>query len=393
MPTLTDGIPVWAAIDDGVSASRPEVLVPADLHLRTGTRWRPDLAIPIEVDPDEPVRAALERTRQAIGIPPTSWDDYWPHHIAFAGQDGEMMEINCHFSADGSILWYPKEDITFREVQRLCDRKVLNAHVSQLHLVLDRPVIEGGNGYSYWAALLSLVHAVWPYIEVASTLGGLGWVGSAIRRFHNSVVRNHKELYDRHGDIARIKALFSYPRTSAEAAELLGVPSEDAGDLLRFFGLHLDDGFWRPHLHPRATELAEFAEILHTSEQSWKSSRAARYAALRQCLSYPPGMRSGAFEGLLRQLDWMQDEADYVNILPSLDDRGRMQVISWENDHEVVLGQIELTTKVEVRARDASGRVIVDLAGSPVNFREADHAARVLQERYAHDVSTASTED
>ena len=287
-------------------SGKAEVDLPDDVASRAapGMAWSERRPVGLEASEDTKAADLLLAAAEELDLDtsPKAWG--WPWWVALSDLSDEPVVIDVELDVDGRAGWrIDPHKLTIGNLEQLTASQVTAGDPHRLFLILDW-IEKGGNGLDILLQLHRAVHEAQPYLsDAAKIYGGVTAAIHGVKAYKLVRKKLNSLFHDRGADIVHLQKLFWIPRTTDEAAKLLGLHSRDAPPLLEFLNLHLVDGYWRKRTDPGAAELEAFLAVLHAASHNAMSEPALR-RALSQILKLPPSEWADGAEGAIRSAQY-----------------------------------------------------------------------------------------
>jgi hypothetical protein len=238
----------------------------------------------VEVDLDTTLQEILQRAARRLKIKVARdvrrWRPKVLYLVAFhAHGHGRAAELELVIDARGRITAnFFAPNVTYRQVVATSEAGLLDGDPDKIYLLVNDLQGIGGNGYFFWEDFVRLLPDV--LIYMGGVYGGVrlfidvAQAGlKAIRRARASWSRRRLHLTD-------LQKVTAKPRTSREAARLLGISKTRTERVLRALALEpAKDGRWRSRTDPDADPLRLALEVAAQAAELHLDS-----AAVRHCL-------------------------------------------------------------------------------------------------------------
>ncbi len=119
--------------------------------------WEDRPKVTISASDDDPVQDTIARAMRQFGISTKEskreWlEKYPPLRPAFyGGGDDEPVYLNVLLEEDGSATWFfNARRVTHDQVAASANARLFKGEPGRMYLVLDEPLVEGGNGFFFW---------------------------------------------------------------------------------------------------------------------------------------------------------------------------------------------------------------------------------------------------
>lgn len=287
-------------------SERAEVDLPGDIASRAalGMRWSERRPVRLDAAEDTKAVDVLIEAAEAFGLDtsPKAWG--WPWWVALADASDEPVVVDVQPDAAGRATWWVNpHELTIGDLEQLAGSQITAGDPHRLFLILDW-VAKGGNGLDVLLQLYRAVQEAQPYLSaLAKIYAGTTAVLSAVKAYKRVRKKLKSLFHERGADIVRLQKLFWIPRTTDEAAMLLGLDSPDVPPLLEFLNLRLVDGYWRKRTDIGADELEAFLAVLHAASHQSMSEAALR-RALGEILKLPPSEWADRADGIIRSVQY-----------------------------------------------------------------------------------------
>lgn len=350
---------------------------------------RPRLAL--DMNREALLGSALRRTADHFGLDEDPRYSYFvsvPSNIFygfwFEGDDGLPTPLKILLDPQGAALWsFDPQETTLGDALDSREKGLLAADPTRLFLLLDAPTGIGGNGLNYWFEVLMTLQQVAPHVKDAVEVAGTSYTLYSVMKASARAVKRRWSQWSTNGaDIRSLQSLFQIARTTEEAAQLLGLSTQETPSMLQFLGLSLDSqGHWRPVMSPKNDELAEMAQVIDEIAHRSLPGR-VRDAVLVDILAARPGSRLDSVDGLVRshELRFQNDARGAEYILSRIKNADDYLVRAYQNQREYIVGRVVAMGEENYAAILPSGEPINDASGTAAVFDCVDAGALALIE-------------
>jgi hypothetical protein len=387
-----------------VRLSRPPLFEgPEDVmqHLGQDVPWSDRRRASLNVDKRTRVLQVIDDGADRLGLKPRESNvsrdakpsDLFQGFFFDSGADyGQIVEFDTALNEDGTAQWWLYyEDITVADVLAAKEAGLFTGDPSRILVVVDEPRDGVGNGLDFWFEVLRVLPEIQKYAKAAADAVDPWATLAVIIAAANKAIQKVRTRWDRTGgDLERFEQLFKHPRTTPQAAALLGIDEQKVPALLHFLGLEQTrDGYWRPSNQPERKQLAELARVADRAAHM-SLSVAALQNGLPEVLALPPGERAKQAEGIFRRHQFEsfergQDRDPYIARSESGRDDQFEVVKFYSTDNETgraVLGTIQIESDGRYSILDPEGRKVVDSHGAEMRFDSPDRAAAFIEGGY-----------
>jgi hypothetical protein len=383
-----------------VQLERPPMLVGPRQVMRALAReleWQERPRAGVETSPGSPLQDVLEEGARRLGLrvrQSPGWDSFplssvqW--RLCFDGGDGpgRVVELEAMLDDYGAALWWFNPlQVTVADAFTAREAGLLDGDPLRAFAVVDEPTAAGGNGLDVWLEVIRGLSEAQRIVVAAGAVAGPWLVLKDSIRAAIWALNKARSAFDRGGDLRRFSRLFRFPRTTQQAAALLGVGEEHIPDLLRFLGLERSrDGYWRPSNQPDRKQLAELGSVVDTAAHMHLRAVSLR-EGLADVLALPPGERAKQAEGIFRrhEFDAVERHPEQADPYVARAENGRddqFEVLKLDKGGQVVLGTIQAEADGGYSVIDPAGRRVVDDRGSDMRFLGIDQAAAFISSGY-----------
>jgi hypothetical protein len=334
-------------------------------------------------------RLALKVSESDVWSRDRKPSDHFQGFFFDSGADhGQIVQFDTTLNEDGTAQWwFGSEDITVADVLAAKEAGLFTGDPSRILVVVDEPPEGVGNVLDFWFEVLRVLPEIQQYAKAAADAVAPWATLAGVIAGANAVVQKVRTRWDTTGgDLKRFEQLFKLPRTTPQAAALLGIDEQQVPALLHFLGLEQTrDAYWRPSNQPERKQLAELAGVADRAAHMSLTVAALRNG-LAEVLALPSGDRAKQAEGIFRRHQFESfeqgpDRDPYITRSESGRD-DQFDVVKFHStDSEVervVLGAIQIESDGRYSIVDPDGRKVVDRHGSEMRFHSLDRAATFI---------------
>ena len=138
---------------------------------------------------------------------------------------GQIVEFETTLNEDGTARWwFDSEAITVADVIAAKEAGLFTGVPSRILVVVDEPPDGMGNGLDFWFEILRDLPEIQQYAKAAADAVAPWATLVGVIAGANAVVQKVRTRWDlTGGDLRRFEQLFKVPRTTQQAAVLLGI--------------------------------------------------------------------------------------------------------------------------------------------------------------------------
>lgn len=370
------------------SESAPILTASQDSMLPAGAPWKDRRIHVMEVEPQTTLGQVAIQAFPAFDVrfayesrDPVA-DELLLHYFLVA-EDESLHEFDAMLRADGSVTWFVGSAATIADVMRANDAHLFGGNIARIAISLA-PDHGLGGGSDAWLHIIDQ----WDLL-VNATETGLDWAArlvvakDALRLVRSFFWKHRSHLSEVNAEPDIVETLLRMPRTTSEAAIMLGVDGQLAESLLICFDLTQDsNGYWRredEHIEEsESSELIRVAILL--SGALLQDSEVIQ--TLRELMHARPGDRIARCRELLRvrqfERHFPAPIADRVSVAVDWREAGVFPAFA-QNGRAI--GKVEaLVIEEAYKACTASGSYLLDDSHQPRLFPTRMAAAEALLE-------------
>jgi hypothetical protein len=297
----------------------PQFDVAAELLARSqpNAAWSDRPRVLVRVEASTRLQEILRRAGEAFGFNPLLGDpaagDFAYICRFYTGEDAESVYLNTIIDRQGVITNYVDPmKVTYGQIAAAAEAGVFIGDPARLLLLLDDRQQWGGNGFFFWENLIKALPDALLYI--GGVYGGARAVTDSATTGLKIIRKVRKKWYKRGVHLSDIKRVVARPRTTKEAAGLLGIAKSDTEKLLRSLALEpSSDARWRPRTDVDAEVLRLIFDSAELASEMYLECDTLR-DALKQVLALPPEERltqmANVFARVARDRRSSSDEED-----------------------------------------------------------------------------------
>ena len=207
---------------------------------RPDTAWADRPRVSIQVEDGTALQEILRRAGAAFGFEPELGDpangEFSYLGVFHTSDEGAPRYLNTVVDGHGVITNHiDPMKVRYGQIAEAAKAGVFEGDPDRIYLLLNDGQAWGGNGFAFWENLVATLPETLMYL--GSVYGGISAIKDTASGGLRVIGKVRHVWHERGVHLSDIKRVVSRPRTTKEAAGLLGISSSNTEDLLRALAL------------------------------------------------------------------------------------------------------------------------------------------------------------